>query len=159
MSEDTEIKGSARELLGKYRQGAYALALHLVFDDDAAYECAARAFVDALSLSRDDGESFCIALFRNVVEACRESRAIPRPEEPSDDMARTEKRYQFSLLRKALEGLDFETRAAVLLRDQLRLPYHLIARVLGTGEPDARARTFQARGQLREKITEALRHG
>lgn len=158
MNEDGEKKGSARMLLGKYRQGAYALALHLVFDDDAAYECAARAFVDALALSRDDGEEFRIALFRNVVGACRESRVIPRPDEPAD-MVKTEKRYQFSLLKKALGGLDFETRAAVLLRDQLRLPYRLIARVLGTGEPEARARTFQARGQLREKITEALRHG
>jgi DNA-directed RNA polymerase specialized sigma24 family protein len=55
--------------------------------------------------------------------------------------------------------LPFATKALLLLRDQLHLPYKDIADIFHTSESDARAQTAQAQMRFREKIEEILSGG
>ena len=60
------------------------------------------------------------------------------------------------MVRKALYSLPFDTKALLLLRDQLHLSYKGIAAVLHVPESKAKIRTTQARSELRQKIEEVL---
>jgi DNA-directed RNA polymerase specialized sigma24 family protein len=153
-----EHDNDSRRLLERYAQPAFALALFLVFERDAAYECAARALTSALVSFDGDQEAFQVSLFRSLVGSCRKTRVIPRGDAAFDALP-PQNRAQFELVKNGLQGLDFESRALVLLRDQLRLPYRLTGMVLGIAESEARSRTLRAKGMLREKIAEVLEHG
>ena len=154
----TEHQNDSRKLCEKFVQPAFALALNLVFERDAAYECAARALTAALSTFDGDQEAFQVTLLKSVVAVCRKTRVIPRGDAGFDAVS-PQKQGQLELIRKSLQGLDFDARALVLFRDQLRLPYRLAGMVLGIAENEARARTLRAKGMLREKIAEVLAHG
>ncbi len=151
---EKEVRG----LLGKYLRPVYGLAFHLLYDPDAAYEYSVEAFTAALSADYRGEDDFRLKVYSALVACCRKARIMPRQDDTLDRMA-GERRAQLAVINNALQRLDLESRLFLLMRDQARLPYGTIASVMGVREGEAKAQTFQARGQLRDKITEIIEHG
>jgi len=149
-------------LVERYQQRIFALALYLLGGDrDKAYALAASGFAEALRPSSplESKETFLARAAAAVVEKCRTIKTIPSSDDADLAELPPQKRAPLRLVRTALLALPFETRAPLLLRDQLHLSYKGIAAALALSEADARAAVPRSRGELRKKIEEVLRHG
>lgn len=71
---------------------------------------------------------------------------------PSPEGWRSRRDEQRELVRTALLQLPEEQRAALVLKEYQGLSYREIGQVLGCSEEAARARTYRARGTLRELL-------
>ena len=148
-------------LISRYHQQVFAFAFYLLNDRDKAYEIAVSAFTEALGGPRlpAGGESaFVIRLYRITAAKCRAVKVIPRSDEELERLFRG-KAGSLLVVERALQSLGFGEKRFLLLRDQARLPYAVIARITGTDAGAVKAETFRARGLLREKIARLLENG
>ena len=157
------IDGHQRLWIERYEQKIFALVLYLMGGSrDAVYDIAASACADALKasspLERED--AFLVRLVRTAIEKSGDLKEADSPDDDSDlrDFP-PEKRASLRMIKTALRALPFDTRALVLLRDQLHLPYRDIASVLSSSEKDVRIEITQARIRLRKEVENILSHG
>jgi DNA-directed RNA polymerase specialized sigma24 family protein len=155
MRDENEIN----VLLEKFQKPAYALALYLVYDSDQAYELAARACAQVLTERVASDDDFAVKLYQTVIDFCRGVKIIPVPQDDLPPDMSVQRYNQLMVVKKALQGLEFTDKALILLRDQRRLPYNLIAKVIRVSENDARAGTLDAMIRLREGVKGALENG
>jgi hypothetical protein len=148
-----------KSLLEKYQKPAYTLALYLVYDSDQAYNLAVQAFVQTLAERVVDDEAFIVRLYQSVIGLSRRLKSIPAPDDIPPDGMSLQKYNQLMLVKKALQGLEFNEKVLILLRDQRRLPYTMIAKVARITENEARAGTLDAMIRLREGVKGALENG
>ena len=148
-------------LVARYQQSIFALVLYLTGgEQDEAYNVCAESFVEAIRSApplEQEGDFFgrltgiAVAQSRNVkmipAFSCFDMLEVPDAEKGS-----------LRIVLIALLGLDFDTKAAVLLRDQLCFSYKDIAAIMGTTESNARHITIQARLSLRRKVEDIINH-
>ena len=154
---------SAMELLiQRYQQMIFNLAFYLGrCDRDTAYDLTVGAFTKTIQAflkpaKANDGD-FLRKLIQQVVEKCR-----PLPSvfvfDTSDFAAHSpEKKQLLSMAKEALFNISFEHRLLLLLRDQINLPYTLIASIAGYSLSAAKSDVIQARIQLGDKVEEILK--
>ena len=156
----SQNEDTIKALIAQYQQKIFALALYLVGRDrDNAYGVCASSFTEAIRESSylEQKEVFLVRLAGIVVEKCRNTKAIPIFDELEFlDLPAAEK-MPLGIVLKALQALDFDSKALVLLRDQLNLLYKEISVIMRVSETDARRKTARARALLREKIEEIMR--
>lgn len=155
--EEEEIKS----LIARYQRSIFALVLYLVGgDQDEAYNVCAESFAEAIRsappLERE--EDFFSRLAGIAVAKSRLIKAIPVfscfdiLEVPEAEKG------PLRIVLIALLGLDFESKAAVLLRDQLCFSYKEIAAIMQASESGIKHITIQARINLRRKVEEIISH-
>lgn len=148
------VQPEARELAGTARQHLDALvsyATHLVYDPGDAVDFVTAGIYHASRYPparlRQDGRA---ALYRAVTRACRqELRYPPRPSGPKRLFQRrgtaaripvdSSAAARMNTVKRSMAMLNFDRRAALLLRDLAGLDYREISRVLECS-PDATAR-------------------
>lgn len=151
LPEARELSETAREHLDEL----LSYATHLVQDPADAVDFVAAGIYHASRYPparlRVDGRA---ALYRAVTRACRqELRYPPRPSGPARLLRRKGSAARISVdasqamkmntVKRALSMLNFERRAALLMRDLAKLNYREIARALECS-PDATARLVAA---------------
>ncbi len=169
------------ELVSRYQDRVYALALRLTGNADDAAEIAQEAFLKAWrALGAFRGESaFYTWLFRITVneartrQRARAARPAPlsldaarredgptpveaaaaRTPDPSDEAARAESRR---LVEEGLGRLELEHREIIVLRDIEGRDYEEIADVLGCPRGTVKSRLHRARAALRGLLAPAL---
>ncbi|MFA5146746.1 MAG: sigma factor-like helix-turn-helix DNA-binding protein [Candidatus Omnitrophota bacterium] len=155
-------KNSMKLAIESCQQKIFALTLYLVGGDrNKAYDVAAAGFAEALQTASplEDESTLMVRAVRSVIERSRDTKAIPFFDDADFADLPRPKREPLRLMKKALLGLDLDTKAPLLLRDQAHLSYKEISAILEVPEKEARIRTTQARVQLRNKLDEVLRHG
>ena len=150
-----------KSLISRYRQKVFALILYLVGgDQDKTYDICAASFAEAVHARASFGQDEVIltGVIGAAIEKTRATKAIPVSNEfELLDLPDAEKGPLHVVL-KALQALDFNAKALVLLRDQLNLSYKQIAIAMHISETNAISKTAQARVQLRKKIEETINH-
>ncbi|MBU1853126.1 MAG: hypothetical protein KJ957_03670 [Candidatus Omnitrophica bacterium] len=146
----------------RYQQRIFSLALYLIGgNQDNAYDITASSFVEVIrkmhSLEKED--IFFTAVSAVVVRKSRDVKVMPSFSESDFAELPFARRKALFLVRRALQSLPFDTRAILLLRDQLHLLHKDIAVILHASEDNARSQTTQARILLRDKIKEVLSSG
>ena len=151
LPESRELAASAREHLDDLT----TYATHLMYEDDDAVEFVAAGIAHASRYPptrlRSDGRA---ALYRAVTRACRQGQRFPpRPSGASRLFRRSQpglgvrvdigEARRMNTVKRALAMLNFERRAALLLRDLAGLDYREMARVLELS-PDSAARLVAA---------------
>ena len=123
-------------------------------DRNKAYGIAALAFAEALrSTAPLDTTSALLELIaRRAVDRCRDIRTIPSFDESDFKELPADKIASIRIVGAALQKLPFDSRAFLLLRDQVHLPYKNIASALNVSEKEARIRTTRSRVKLREAV-------
>jgi DNA-directed RNA polymerase specialized sigma24 family protein len=153
--EEEQVKS----LIARYQQSIFALVLYLIGgEQDEAYNVCAESFVEAIRSApplEQEGDFFS-RLAGIAVAQSREVKMIPAFS--CLDMLEVPdiERGPLRIVLIALLGLDFDTKAAVLLRDQLCFSYKEIGAIMGTSESNARHLTIQARINLRRKVEEII---
>ena len=144
-----------------YQQKIFALTFYLIGGDrDKAYDIAALSFADVIR-AKPLFEQKGISLARIAGAAVEKSRAvktIPFFDDADFMDFAPEEKETLRILRTALQKLSLDSRALLLLRDQLNLVYKDIALIFKISEKKVRIQTTQARIQLRKTIEEALSH-
>ncbi|MFC1509973.1 RNA polymerase sigma factor [Candidatus Omnitrophota bacterium] len=155
MIDQTKLKS----LIDNYQQKIFALVLYLTGNDkDKAYEITATSFAKALRTATvfEEGEVFLARAAALAVNNSRDVKVIPSIEESDLTNIPPARRKFFQIIRLAFQALPFDTKALLLLRDQLHLAYKDISVILRTSESNSRIQALQAREQLKEKIKEVL---
>lgn len=148
-----------KSFIAQYQQRIFALVLYLVGQDqDRAYDICSSSFAEVLrgSTSLEQKEAFCSRLVCVAVEKCRDVKTMPTFDVIDLLTISREEKEPLRLVLKALQALDFEPKALLLLRFQLNLFYGDIGKAMRTSESQARIRTAQARIQLEEEIGRSL---
>lgn len=146
-------------LISRYQTKVFSLAFHLTNgDEDKAYDIATSGLAQALR--QTEGSQTQDALMpeavQSILEECRKLSLKPSAgASPVANSGTAENALK--VVRLALEGLAFDQKAFILLRDQLNLSYGQIAAVFGFSESEAQRRTLEARSVLRRKVEYALR--
>lgn len=146
---------AVRLLIDRHVRSAFGFTLSLLgCAPNQARDVALAGFADALLAIRTRGGSgtFRHALVPALVDRARRSGAPLADGVPEGLAATGPKRELLRMVRQALGLLPFDARLALLLRDQLHLPYEEIGVIAGTGAKQARADTIAARTLLREKL-------
>ncbi len=149
-------------VIEKYQKRIFALVLCLVGGDrDKAHDAASSGIADALraagAFERDD--KLLIRLVRAAIGRSRQAQPAPAKDGYNLQDLPPEKRESLRIIGSACQGLEFDVKAALLLRDQLHMPYRDIYRVFNSTEKDARIKVTQARAMLRKKVEEILSRG
>lgn len=160
------------ELVARYQDRVYNTCLRMCGNAADAEDYAQDAFVKALtSLDRFDGRSrFYTWLFRiavNLVLSGRRRAATVRMHGLNEGhesaasrlaaadapvMAQAAQREEHAMVLAALEALDGDARAIVVLRDVESLDYSEIAEILDIAPGTVKSRLHRARMALREKL-------
>jgi len=149
-------------LIHRYGRNIYALVLNLIGGDrDKAFELAAVSLSEAAGAgcSPADADAFVTAAAARAVVKGRAVQAVPVLDDPGLVTRSPEDKAALRLIKQILFSLPFGTRALLLLRDQMHLPYKNIGTILGVTETDARMQTTQARAEFRKKMKELLEYG
>jgi DNA-directed RNA polymerase specialized sigma24 family protein len=142
------------------RDGAklFSFALYLSGGDrDRAYDVAASASAEALVESdSSDKNSFlataCRAILRETAKTAV-SHAFDQPAVAAPSPAETR---LLSVVHTALASLPTESKALLLLRDQLTMSYEAIATATGIPFSEVKNRALEARRQLRKKVEDEI---
>ena len=150
------ISGEFAELVSEHLDDLITYAAHLVGDADSAVELAAGGIFHAAKYPparlQVDGPT---ALYRAVTRACRTgARFPPRRRGPARLLHRSRPAFEavfhggdaasrMNTVKRALQTLPFERRAALLLRNLAQLRYAEIARALECS-PEAAGRLLAA---------------
>lgn len=138
-----------KKFMEPYLPKIFALAFYLNgANEELAYQVTVSTFVDVLNtafIRRKD--KFLILAARETV---RQSRKLAPP--PFSDSGVP------SNFRQAFQTLDFESRALLLLRDQLNLTHKEISRLLRIPKRSVRVKIIQIRHLLKEKMERKFRH-
>jgi len=154
---DSQRQEELTLLVSRFEQRVFALALYLIGGDrNTAYEIATSAFAEVIRRSSPDKptESLVAAVAAEVIAKSRIAKAMPSTEGVSFDGVTDQEKAVLAVVGRALQALPFDVKAFVLLRDQMHLPYHDIARAFNMSEKYARAQTIEARSQLRKSVSE-----
>ncbi len=156
-------------LYQSHSRDVYRFALFLSGDPHLAEDVVSETFIrvwharDRLDLSTV--KAYLMAIARNLfIEQRRSSarRADLRDEHADghpDPEAAAASRMELQAVLSALQRLDEEDRAAVLLRAEEGLSYEEIAAILGTTPTAARVRVHRARTRLKRARLSAPRSG
>ena len=148
-----------KSLISRYQQKILAFALYLIGGDrDKAYEVAASSFAEAIrkGYSLEKGDVFFIRVISVVFGKSRDIKTMPNLDEIDSMDSSAEEKRSLHIVQTALVKLSFETKALLLLRDQLHLPYKDISAIVGISENNARVQIEEARFSLRKEIEEIL---
>ncbi len=124
---------------------------------DEAYQFTVQSFVDAANrVLAEHDRSLLVETLRNAYDLGR-NQTVPSFFDTSDvDQYPSPKKESLRMVKEAFFSVDYEARAALVLRDQCNLPYEEIASVLGQSLKEAKIRVTNARGVLRDKVAEIL---
>jgi len=145
-------------LIFRYQQSAFAFVLYLIGgDQDKAYDICAASFAEAMraGFPLEHEEVFLNRLVSIAVEKIRNVKTIPNFDVIELLEISGAEKGQLLIVLKALQTLDFEQKAPLLLRYQINLSYRDIGAVMRISEGNARIKTAQARAQL-EKESERI---
>ena len=145
--------------INRYRKKIYALTYYLAGNDkNKAYEITAASFVEGFIRTSyvNNEEAFLVKLVQSAIEKSRQAKGIPSLEEPSFINIPPVKRKILLILMEVLQGLPFEEKILLLLRDQFHLSYQNIASTLKISQSDVRSQITQARIEIRKKVERAL---
>jgi len=149
-----------QEWLLKYQQRIFALVWTVIGGDkNVAYEITVASFVAVTEAARpgEKEDRFFCQLIRSALTRSQSALVIPSKGEMNFPELTPAKQKSLQLTQQALRALPFESRAVLVLRDQMHLPYHQIAVIQKVSPQAVRIQVAQARGQLRSKLEEALR--
>ena len=152
---------SLRVLLTRYTPPVFSYILNLSGSArDAAYDKTVDLLASCLAARRtENSEWFLVDCLRSSLAAARTLPARAAFEMTSSaERVTPERAASRRFLKEALERLTFEDKSFLLLRDQLCLPYAVIAQVLQTPEREARVRVERARLSLRDSLETILRN-
>ncbi|MBN1344928.1 MAG: sigma-70 family RNA polymerase sigma factor [Phycisphaerae bacterium] len=173
------------QLVAKYQDKVYNTCWRISGSRDDAADLTQDVFCKALeSMGKFKGKSgfytwvFRIAVNQSISHRRRSSRTVnlttdnddPAPVnrqadglmrrtgrgEPSDPAAQAQDRELQALVTQALDELEDDHRAIVVLRDVEGLDYSEIAEVLEIASGTVRSRLHRARAALRERLTKVL---
>jgi DNA-directed RNA polymerase specialized sigma24 family protein len=150
-----------RYVILRYLQGIFALAFYLTSgEQDTAYEVCAESFTEALDggSSLDQEEDLLNRLASIVVIKSRRMKVIPSFDNLDILEVPSIEKGPLRIVLNALQSMDFDAKAVLLLRDQLCLSYKNIAVIMQTSQASARHMTTQARLQLRQRIEDIMSH-
>jgi RNA polymerase sigma-70 factor (ECF subfamily) len=157
----TAEAADSRTLLARHYGAVWSLARKLVRDDATASDIAQETFTRALAHLGDDVHSVASWLFKIATNLVRDlHRRGGRPEPPPDESvtpacdAILEKREDIARVRRALDALPAETRAAMVLHLQEGLTVPEIAFALDITEHAVRNRIHRALAKLRADLSE-----
>lgn len=137
-----------KKFMEPYLPKIFALALYLNgVNEDLAYQVTVSTFVDVLNTAFRKKDKFLILA---AGETIRQSRKLAPP--PLSDSGVP------SNFRQAFQTLDFESRALLLLRDQLNLAHKEISRILRIPRRSVRVKIIRIRHLLKEKMGRKFRH-
>ena len=150
-----------QQYIARYQKGIFALVVYLIGGDkNTAYPITVNVFSKVLpmvnSLSFDE-EKFYIKLIREAVLQSRKARAMPVADGGDFTHLTGEKRKALDMTRAALLALSFDDKLILILRDQMRLPYRIIAAVVKKSEKIVRVDSNHARLRLRKKLEGVLK--
>ena len=161
-------------LLGAYQRRIYAICVRMVHHEQDARELAQDSIVKVLQgLESYDGRSrLSTWMIRVTINCClshlrrqrlRRHGTLEGPAEPLSPVelappGRVQQSETRQALQRALQGLDPEARAVLVLRDLQELEYHRIAEVLEVPVGTVKSRLFRARLALRAAVEMEL-HG
>jgi RNA polymerase sigma-70 factor, ECF subfamily len=148
-------------LVRQHGPAVYRVALRMLGDPADAEDAAQEAFLQAWrSLRSFRGQSrFSTWMYRIVTNRCLDELARRRAMEPLEETAPSEgpgpeqvvvARSEFALLRKAVEELTPEQRAALVLREFEGCTYEEIAEVLDISLSAVKSRLHRARAEVLE---------
>jgi RNA polymerase sigma-70 factor, ECF subfamily len=148
------------QLVDRHQHRLFTLAARLLGSRDDAADAVQEAFIRAwlgLSSFRRDAR-FSTWLYRICLNAAHDQRAkrrtspleeAPEPADPRDEFLASE---LSGALQQALDGLDEDYRAAVVLYDVLGCSYGEIAELTGVAEGTVKSRIFRGRQRLGELL-------
>ena len=155
----SQNEDTIKSLITQHQQKIFALVLYLVGQDqDRAYDICASSFTEAIRESShlEQEEALMIRLIGVAVENCRNIKTIPTFDVIELLAITSAEKEPLRIVLKALQKLDFELKAPLLLRFQLNLSYADIGKVMRTSDSNARIKTAQARVQLDNGIERIL---
>jgi RNA polymerase sigma-70 factor, ECF subfamily len=150
------------QLVERHQDRMFTLAARVIGRDsvddaaDAVQEAFIRAWLGLSSFRR--GARFSTWLYRICLNAAHDQRAkrrtspleeAPEPADPRDDFLASE---LSGALQHALDDLDEDYRAAVVLYDVLGCSYAEIAELTGVAEGTVKSRIFRGRQRLGELL-------
>jgi RNA polymerase sigma-70 factor, ECF subfamily len=148
------------QLVDRHQHRLFTLAARLLGspDDaaDAVQDALIRAWLGLPAFRR--GARFSTWLYRICVNAAHDQRTkrrtspleeVPEPADPRDEFAARELSGD---LQRALNDLDEDYRAAVVLYDVLGCSYAEIAELTGVAEGTVKSRIFRGRARLGELL-------
>jgi RNA polymerase sigma-70 factor (ECF subfamily) len=148
------------QLVDRHQHRLFTLAARLLGSPDDAADAVQEAFIRAwLGLaSFRRGSRFSTWLHRICLNAVHDQRSkrraspledVPEPADPRDEFLASE---LSGALQQALDSLDEEYRAAVVLYDVLGCSYAEIAELTGVAEGTVKSRIFRGRQRLGEML-------
>ncbi len=156
------------ELVGKYEERIYYLALRLLGDEDDSWDVSQEVFLRAYrGIGRFRGGStfktwlYTIAhnIIKNRYRSSHRRTMVPlddgQPEERDDEMELMIQSERAELLRAAIRDLPYKQRMTLTLRTYDGLSHREIAEVLGCSEGAAKVNFHHAVMKLREKLLPA----
>ncbi len=145
--------------ISRHQQEVFALVVYLVGgDQDAAYDICSDSFASALTAwtAQETDGAFRIRLAGIAVDKSRSSKAVPSFDALNSLDITGQERSLFRIVMEALQNLDFEAKALVLLRDQLNFSHKEIAAIMPIAESGVKLKTEAARNALRGEIEKIL---
>jgi DNA-directed RNA polymerase specialized sigma24 family protein len=149
-------------LINRYEKKIFAFTISLLGGNkDKAYDIAASSFAEAIPLiSPLDNRGVSLSKIAEAAfKKCRQVAVVPSFDTSFVLGLPPEQKESLRIVNTALQTLPFETKALLLLRDQLSLPYRNISEIIHTSENATRVMITKARVALREKIEESLGRG
>lgn len=148
------------QLVERHQHRLFTLAARTLGSPDDAGDAVQEALLRAwLALPRfRAGSLFSTWLYRICLNAAHDQRAKRRPEprhdlpEPADSRDRFHASELSGALQEALDALDEDYRAAVVLYDVLGCSYAEVAELAGVAEGTVKSRIFRGRTQLAERL-------
>jgi RNA polymerase sigma factor (sigma-70 family) len=168
------------QLVLSYQDRVYNLAARILGDEDSAEDITQTTFLTAyLNLPRFRNGSFRSWLFRIATNACydafrrskrhpvfsiEENELVEEKLSPLDDFSSSaplpevelERHELAHFVQQALNHLDLEQRAVVILVDQQEFDYQQAAQILGIPVGTVKSRLARARLRLRQLLRDSL---
>ena len=148
------------EIVERYQNPVYTLALRMLGDRDEAEDVAQSAFVKAFEklASFDPGYRFFSWLYRiahnEAVNALERRQRHEGLEDATGEVEPPEVRSDLGdLIGQCLLDLSVDHRSVIVLRHFQDLSYDEMAAALGISEKKVKSRLFSARAALREIVT------
>lgn len=152
-------ESSIKLLINRYEKKIFAFVISLAGGNkDKAYDIAVSSFAEAIPLiSPLDTRGVSLAKIAEAAfKKCRQLAVVPSLDTSFVLDLPPEQKESLRIVNTALQTLPFETKALLLLRDQLSLPYRNISKIIHTSENATRVMITKAKVALREKIEESL---
>ena len=142
----------------RHLKPVFTLALYLAKCNMAtAYQVTLESFGEIVHHTLTDGEQALLRqLLQAVVRRCRGVTPTSFPADAEFFRLLEVKKDALPFVRQALFLLDFDSRALVLLRDQINVSYEDIGAILGLDPKKVKLETAAARVRLRDKMEEVL---